>query len=860
VTFLFSDIEGSTELLERIDGAYVDVLHRYHGLVRAAVQSHGGLVVDAEGDGIFCVFEDAADAAQAAVEIQRGLAAGPLGPDAEVRARIGIHTGRATATPDGYVGLDVHRAARIGAAGHGGQILTSAAVHGLLLDVASQHQWHIKDLGSFGLKGLSRAERLHQLDAPGLDEEFPPPRARRPSQVRLPAQLTSLVARGREIGQVASLLTRGQTRLVSLTGAGGIGKTRLAVAVADQVANDYPDGVYFVNLAQQTDPDLVLTKIAEAAEVPVAGGAIESLADAFAHQRVLLVVDNFEQLVAGAAALAELLKRLPGLHLLVTSRIALRLGGEYEFRVEPLDLPVEGADEVGEVTSAAAVRLFVERARTVRPSFQVTEETAGIVSDICRRLDGLPLAIELAAARLRLLSPKSLLDQLGRSLDALGRGAADLPERQQTLRSTIDWSHDLLTAKEQRVFRRLSMFAAPWTLEALEEVAGAGDADVVDVAESLVEKSLLRVDTGVDGEPRFRMLVALREYGAEKLRAAEEHDVIRARHAAHYLRVAEQLGPRLSGAGHGQTMHELDGEWENLRRAVEWFTSVDDREAIVRLAWAIAFHIWLRGHVREAGEWIRPIRPDDVSADWRGHLHFIAGSVSFEQGDYAAAVEQFDRGIEDMGDGGDRRCLAWTHYIRAGTLPAFGADNDLVQTELTAALELFWSAGDELGQAWAHTNLGMLAAARGDIATAIEHHQRCLLLADRLDTTTMRAQAHTQLGFTHLAAGDVPRARESLAASIAVHRSISYREGLSYCLDALAALAMNEAAPSRAMVAIGAAEATRDRLGIRPWPAVRWFLDFLTQAADAVDDSDLQAARAAGRQMDPLAAAELALG
>ena len=471
LTFMFSDIEGSTELLERLDGDYVDVLRRYHAVVRSVVAANEGRIVDTEGDGIFCVFTETAKAAAAAVEIQRILAAGPLAHEADVRARIGLHTGRATATAEGYVGLDVHRAARIGAAGHGGQIVVSATVHGIVADDATRGRWQVRDLGLFALKGLSRTERLFQLAAPGLHDEFPEPKARRSARVRLPGQLTSLVDRDRERRQVASLLTTDNVRLVTLTGTGGIGKTRLALAVADAVADHYTDGVFFVDLAPLSDPGQVLVKIAEATGTAIAGSALESLTDAFAHQRALLLLDNFEQVVADGPAVAELLGRCPGLHALVTSRVALRVGGEHDYHVEPLPVPPAGCTVRRPPGSSAAVQLFADRARSVLPSFAVTDDNAADVAAICRRLDGLPLAIELAAARLRLLTPRALEAQLARSFDALGRGPTDRPERQRTLRSTIDWSYDLLTTDEQAVLRRVAVFADQWTLDTAERLS-----------------------------------------------------------------------------------------------------------------------------------------------------------------------------------------------------------------------------------------------------------------------------------------------------------------------------------------------------------------------------------------------------
>ncbi len=862
LTFVFSDIEGSTELLERMGAGYADVLHRYHGLVGRAVAAHAGLVVDTEGDGMFCVFNETSNAAEAAVEIQRALAADQVGRGVEVRARIGLHTGRATVTAEGYVGLDVHRAARIGAAGHGGQILVSSTAQGLLLDLLSRHQWHIRDLGSFALKGLSRAERLYQLEAPGLAEQFPPPRARRPTQIRLPAQLTSLVGRGRVTGEVASLFSSGEARLVTLTGAGGIGKTRLALAVAEQLSADYPDGVYFVDLSSETDPNRVLVKVAEAAGIPVTGSLSESLADSLSNQRVLLVLDNFEQVVEGAPAVAELLARSPGVHALVTSRVALRVGGEHEYQVEPLDVPVDSDADLQSVTTSAAVKLFAERARAVSPGFRITAANAADVAAIARRLDGLPLAIELAAARLRLLPAGALLDQLMRSFDALGRGPTDLPERQRTLRSTMDWSHELLTNEEQRVFRRLTVFVGSWTLDAAEDVGGDAASSVLGAIESLVDKSLVRVDTDAEREPRFRMLVTVRDYGAERLRESGEETAVRDGHATHYLAVAERNAPLLQGVGHAAAMGELDKEWDNLHAAARWLGDRGRPDSVVSLLHAVWLHIVMRGHVREVAPWmdVVPKEFESLSPILQGHALWLAADGAFERGDYARALELVDRNIGLSDRIGDHQGLAWARWLRAVTLPALDIDTAEIRRELADALTQFRSLGNEMGQGSVHMVLGTLETTQGNTAEGIGHQRQVLALASRLDSEALVAQAQTQLGLTFLTAEQIAEARGALTAAVDIYRDISFQEGLSYCLDALAGLAMHEGHAERAMIALGAAEATRERLGIRPWPMLKRLLDDSTQAAGSVEDADLQAARAAGSQMEPIAAAVMALG
>ena len=863
LTFMFSDIEDSTRLVQELGERYPGVLSAYRSMIRATVNAHSGQVVDTEGDGTFSVFTEPANAARAAVEIQRSIGLEPLSDlSQEIRARVGLHTGRAIVTPEGYVGLDVHRAARIGASGHGGQIIVSSTASSLLADVIAGQEWHLRDLGAFALKGLSRSEHLYQLQVPGLAEEFPPPRARQASEVHLPAQLTSLVGRGPEIAQVGALLSRPEVRLVTLSGSGGIGKTRLAVAVASQVAADYPEGVLFVSLAGVRDPDHVMTAIAEAIGTTINRSSFEAVADHFAAKRALVILDNFEQVVAAAPDLTRLLTRCPGINLLVTSRVALRVIGEHEYLVPPLPVPSVDTSGLEAVQISAAVKLFVERARSVRPDFAVNAANAGDVAGIVRRLDGLPLAIELAAARLRMLTPAALLTQLAKSFDALGHGPQDLPARQRTLRATIDWSHELLTVDERQIFRRLSVLAQNWSLEAAVELAELDLGATMSLLESLVEKSLLRIESDSEGEPRFRMLATVREYGQERLREAGEYEELQNRHARHYRDLAEQLVPGLNGAGHGASMRRLDLEWENLRLGVLHFAETGEIVDMVRLTYSLWIYVWVRGHVAEVGEWMRKAGPPDpaLPAVSRGRLMWLTGGVFFERGDHADALAAFERSIEILSATDDLEGLAWATYLRAATLPAFDASATDLREMYVDSLNRFRAIGTEWGETWAHTSLGLLAASSGDIAEAANHYRNCLEIAERLENRSMLAMAHTQLGFTHLAAGDIDQARDSLARAVEIHRTISYREGLVYTLEALAGLSMQEADASRAMIALGAAEATRDRLSLRPWPAAKWYFEFLVMTADAVADPELVAARVTGRQMDPLAAATVVLG
>jgi class 3 adenylate cyclase len=459
VTFLFSDIEGSTRLLQTLGDRYVAVLDEHAAILRRAVAGAGGVEVSTEGDSFFVAFASPQAAVRAAVATQRGLAAHDWPPGRPVRVRMGLHTGEGVLGGDNYVGLDVHRAARIAGAAHGGQVLVSDATRALV-DHGLPDGASLRDLGEHRLKDIALPERLHDLVIEGLRADFPPPRTLDARRDNLPVQLTSFVGRNEEIAEVRRLL--GRTRLLTLSGPGGVGKTRLALQVAAELLAGFGDGAFFVDLSSVTDPALVPSVVAQVLGVPEVAGRpiLEAVRDRLRNQELLLVVDNFEQVVEAAPLLEELLTAAPALKVLVTSRVVLSLRGEQEYVVPPLELPdPERLPDLPALGRVEAVRLFTERAQAVRPGFRLTEENAPAVAEICARLDGLPLAIELAATRTQVLSPEQLLARLQQRLALLTSGARTLPERQRTLRAAIAWSYDLLEAAERRLLARLSVFS-----------------------------------------------------------------------------------------------------------------------------------------------------------------------------------------------------------------------------------------------------------------------------------------------------------------------------------------------------------------------------------------------------------------
>ncbi|HEV2917810.1 MAG TPA: adenylate/guanylate cyclase domain-containing protein, partial [Actinomycetota bacterium] len=548
VTFLFTDVEGSTRLLQTLGDGYAAVHDEHAAIIRRAVAGGGGVEVSTHGDAFFVAFASPAGAVRAAVAAQRGLAAHDWSPGPAVRVRIGVHTGEGTLGGDDYVGIDVHRAARIADAAHGGQVIVSDATRGLV-EHALPAGVSLRDLGPHRLRGIADPERLHQLVVEGLRADFPPPRTLDARPNNLPPQLTSFVGREEEIAEVERLLDR--TRLLTLTGPGGSGKSRLALRVAAELLTRFQDGSFFVDLSPVTDPDLVPAAVAKALGVPEAAGrpVLEEVKEHLRHRELLQVVDNFEQVAEAGQVIEELLVAAPRLRTMVTSRVVLSLPGEQEYEVPPLHVPDAARlpRDPADLGAVEAVRLFCERALAASPRFALTEQNAPVVAEICARLDGLPLAIELAATRTKVLTPAEILSRLERRLSVLTSSSRSLPERQRTLRAAIAWSYDLLDPVERRLFARLSVFTGGWTFESVEAVCDpeALGVDALDGLTSLVDKSLVRRVESPGRPRRFAMLETIREFGREQLEACGDLTPVLRRHAEHFLDLAVEAEPHL---------------------------------------------------------------------------------------------------------------------------------------------------------------------------------------------------------------------------------------------------------------------------------------------------------------------------
>lgn len=582
VTFFFSDIEGSTRLLEAVGQEYVDLLERHHRILRDAFERCAAVEMGTEGDSFLAVFPSAMDAVGSAVAIQRAIAEEIWPQASTVRVRIGLHTGEARIAGGTYVGLDLHRAARIMAAAHGGQILISQPTRALVEDSLG-NGIELRDLGEHRLRDLSRRERLFQVVADSLPTGFPPPRTLDATPNNLPTQPSELVGRELELEAICEFLDSSSVRLLTLTGPGGIGKTRLALQATADRSHRFEDGVYFVDLSAVRDAAGALETVVGALGVPVSGHVDlrEALAQQLEARRVLLLLDNFEQVIEASDDVAALLRRSPKLKILVTSREALKVRGEQLFPVAPLPLPDGRAASATaeDLARYAAVRLFVERAQQVRPSFALTDENAEAIAEICVRLDGLPLAIELAAARLRLLSIAELRDRLRSRLEVLRGGARDLPARHQTLRSTIEWSYELLDNQERSILQLISLFPSA-RIDAVENVAARlgrlAQVDVLDRLASLVDKSLVRsIEDG--REQRLSMLDTIREFAVEQLRNESEfHLAARRAHAEYFAEFAEARRGALDSRQREDTLDDLAAELGNLQAAWTYFTEQAD--------------------------------------------------------------------------------------------------------------------------------------------------------------------------------------------------------------------------------------------------------------------------------------------
>lgn len=846
VTFLFTDIEGSTRLAQDRAADWPRLLGRHRELIREAVARHGGVEVSTEGDSFFVAFDSATGGLAAAADAQRALAAEPWPEDAEVRVRMGLHTGEAEVRDGTYVGVAVHRAARIGSAGHGGQVLISDSTRALVVE-SLPPGIGLLALGRHRLKDLEGDEGLTQLVVDDLPTEFPPLRTLDATPNNLPTQVTSFCGREDEVREVTELLA--QVRLLTLTGPAGTGKTRLALRVAAGVMDRFPDGVFFVPLGSISEVELVIPTIAHEVGLPDRGGShpMERLTAHLRDRTTLLVLDNFEQVLGAAPLVGELLSGVASLSVLATSRSPLHVYAEHEYGVPPLDVPdLRHLPALDKLSQYESVALFIDRARAAVPTFMVRNENAAAIAEICYRLDGLPLAIELAAARVKLLTPQAILARLAQSTTLLTGGARDLPARQQTLRGAIDWSYDLLDEGDRRLFAGFSIFVGGAGLEAVEAVCDDPDLDVLDHLASLVDKSLARRGETADGEPRFSMLETIRDYALEKLRDSGRHDEIAERHATWYLDLVERAADAVMGADKRRWLDTLDVEHENLRGAVSWAIETGHAETAMRFVSAL-WRFWqMRGYLKEGLERTRAALAMPGAADvpaLRARALDAAGGLAYWIGDGDAALDYYEQELALHRELGDRAGEAWTlyslsftwTYTKSRRLGSGKLDKERLERAheiVKEAVRIYDEIGDRSGQAqalWAQSNV-LWALDPETTDEAFHEAQRtahdALQLFREMGDSFMIGWTCYTLALTAIRLHELDQARALLAESIRIFDEAGDVTGYVLVLDGFAAVAFHDEDWERAARLSGAVSTLERRTGTGLAPPNRLLLRF----------------------------------
>jgi predicted ATPase/class 3 adenylate cyclase len=905
LTFLFTDIEGSTALLRRLgESDYGRVLADHQALIRAALAAHDGQEVDTQGDAFFAVFSSPTACVAAVIEMQRALEARAWPGGEHVRVRMGVHTGEAATTAaGGLVGLHVHRAARVGAIAHGGQVLLSETVAALVRDSLPPGA-ALRDLGAQRLKDLARPERIFQLDVAGLRADFPPPRSLGNPALpnNLPAQLSAFIGRDREMNEVRALVE--SRRLVTLTGAGGSGKTRLALQVAAELLDGSGDGVWLAELAAVSDGDAVPAAICEALGIGEQPGrpVLDSLLDALAFQFVLIVLDNCEHLIGACAKTADaILRHCPRVHLLVTSREPLGIGGETIYRVPSLSLP--DPDDPARA-SGDAIALLAERAREQGVDLTIDEETLPLLVSVCRRLDGLPLAIELAAARLRSLSLAGLRDRLDQRFRLLTGGSRTALARQQTLRATVDWSYSLLNPAEKSLLRLLSVFAEGFDLDAVEGVCGGGDIEAFDTADllgSLVDKSLVVAEPAGDAV-RYRLLETIRQFAAERLAEAGDEAAAAAvaAHCQYFLALAEAAAPHLEGPEQGRWFARLDADHANLRRAAEHAASDPDGTArVLRCGVALRGYWLARSRCREALGLLLPVldRPG-ASADpklFAAALVTVTGIAPLV--DIAPARQYGDQAVDLARRLGDDRLLtdalgmlSAMHFFagepgRGLPLAREAVDRarqlgddvllgrslmicllsgGLIEPDQSArllaeAIACTERSGNQLLLSFLHNNAADHALRAGEIPAARAHLDQASQAARATGQETGSVAAN--LGWVQREEGNPEGARSSFQASLRLCRHSGEQPTMACAILGLGCLAGDLGNWERSALLHGVAQASLDRSG-EPWQdaEARYRQHNLARVRSHLGDELFDRAYAKGMALSLEEALRMALG
>lgn len=840
VTFLRTDVEGSMGLARALGPRWDEANAEHLDVIRRAVDAHGGVCVRTEGDAFFGVFPEAGAAVAAAIEAQRALSAHAWPMDAAVRVRMGLHSGEAHLAGDDYGGFEVNRAARIAAAGHGGQIVLSEPTR-LLADAALLDGVSARDLGRHVLRDVPAPERLFQIDVPGLRTDFPPLRTSRPVEGNLPPRLTSFLGREADLDELRGLLAA--NRLVTLTGPGGIGKTSLAIELARSLVDTLPDGAWYVALDQISDPGLVTPVVArtlglfDGPERP----AVEGLARFLDGRSCLLVLDNFEHLMPAAGEVSSILRTSAASRIVVTSRAPLRIAGEQEYPVRPLAVGGE-----------SCAKLFTQRARAVRPGWDAGADSA-VIDEICGLLDGLPLGLELAAARVSLLPLRAIRDRLAARLPLPGAAARDAPDRQQTLERTIAWSHDLLSADEQGLLHELAVFDGSFDLD--QAVAVCGDPAFDGIA-TFVERSLVtREPDDPAAGVRFRMLQTIRAFALGRLADGGREAEVRRRHAEAYLALAQRAAAHLPGAEQPAWLDRLALDHANLRSATQWSIEAGQTELALRLVAALWRYWQIDGHLNDGrvltNEALAMARAEAPTAARLAAITAAAG-IAYWRSETALADQLYREQLAIAEQLGDDRAVAdatfnliFTRYIQGDFQGALAT--------IAEAERRFRLLGDEVGLARTEWTRGTVAMHAGDLPGAIQIMERSASTFEAIGDAWYHAMAAGSLGWAYWVAGNKPVAHQWLFRSLTETRAMRDIASMTIGLPAMAVWALDARGPEVAASLLGTFETLRERYGVDPPAGLNFLIETvkpIERARETLGNAAFETAFERGRRMD----------
>jgi predicted ATPase/class 3 adenylate cyclase/Flp pilus assembly protein TadD len=884
VTLLFTDIEGSTPLWEQMPAEMQQAVAQHHAILQKVIEANHGQVFQILGDAFQAAFSLAIDGVSAAIQAQKELQSAAWGSTGPLRVRMGLHTGplelsvipNQAGVREYAVCHTLNRAARVMSAGYGGQILVSDVTKALV--ERELPEWaSLRDLGEHQLKGMCKLEHLYQVVAAGLPTEFPALPTGVAQLHNLPAELTSFIGRERELAELKQLLLSPGTRLVTVTGPGGIGKTRLSLKVAEQMVDTYGDGVWFIELVSLSDPGLVSQAVAQVLRVREVPGLplLQTLSEHLHNKQILLILDNCEHLSEAVADFAgDILRACPRVQIMSTSREILRLQGEVVYPCPPL-LPADqkitsaqsSADRYVELASNAAIRLFAERAASSNPLFRLTPKNSVSIDSICRQLDGIPLAIELAAARVRLLSVEQISRRLGDAFQLLTEGSKSKVPHHQTLKALIDWSYNLLASPEKTMLLRLSVFSGGWDLEAAEAIVSGEEIEqnqVMDLMTRLIDKSLITLEASEFGDNRYRMLETIRQYASEKLIDLDWHLLLRKRHLKYYTDLTEAAAPQLWEKDQAMWIQRLTIENDNIRSALHWSlkrqdVSDEEVELGVRMATSLWYYWYLFGVVKESCDWLTIALDSYPRADQRrARLLCADGTFAWQLGDLPKASERLRESLELFHKLEDKPGLAEATHLYGhiiieqqnfteaerlfkeslaiyeslnntgirialigdlGVIACYQGDLDRAQKYYQQCLSLSIQNNLRDNEAQSYLRLGDIYRLEGDYDTADRHYQKSLAINRELNISREIACLLHRLGYIAVHRGDPDQAQALFLESLAIQGEVSNQQGMAECLGGLASVKVMRHEDESAAMLFGAASEILNRTGLPLGPA-----------------------------------------